>query len=69
MKDTLFFLYMFVLPVAVAFIADALWNYGKRCIGRARSRRAARARLEALKRREAYERATFRFKDPHYFGD
>ena len=69
MKDILFFLYIFGLPFAVAMSADALWNYIKSCIHRARSRRAARVRLEALKRREAYELATARFKDPHYFGD
>ena len=69
MKDTLFFLYMFVLPFVVAMSADALWNYIKSCIHRVRSRSAARARLEAMRRREAYELATARFKDPHYFGD
>ena len=69
MKDILFFLFFFGLPFTVAMSADALWNYINSCTHRVRSRSAARARLEALKRREAYELATYRFKDPHYFGD
>lgn len=69
MKDTLFFLYMFVLPFVIAMSADALWNYFKGCVRRVRSRRAARARLEAMKRREEYERRMFKYSDPHYYGN
>lgn len=69
MKDNLLFLYLFVLPIVMAFLIDGVCSYIKSCVKRVKSRENAKKRLAEIKRREEYERATFRFKDSHYFGD
>ena len=69
MKDNLLFLYLFVLPVVMAFLIDGVWSYIKGCIKRVKSRENAKKRLAEMKRREEYELATYRFRDSHYYGD
>ncbi len=69
MKDNLLFIYLFVLPIVLAFLIDGVWSYIKGCVNRVKSRNAARKRLAEIKRQEEYERETFRFRDPHYYGD
>lgn len=69
MKDNLLFLYLFVLPVVMAFLIDGVWSYIKSCVKRVKSRENAKKRLAEMKRREEYELATYRFRDPHYYGD
>ena len=69
MKDILFFAYFTVFPLILAFLIDWVYKYIKDCVKRVKSRNAARKRLAEIKRQEEYERETFRFSDPHYFGD
>lgn len=69
MKDNLLFIYLFVLPIVMAFLIDGVWSYIQGCVKRVKSRNAARKRLEEWNRREEYELATARFRDPNYYGD
>ena len=68
-KYDLFFVYIAVVPFVAAFMIHFASNYIKGCIRRVKSRRAARERLAEMKRKEEYDIATYRFRDPHYYGD
>lgn len=53
----------------IIFLLDNVAKYMLDCIKRAKSRKAAKERLERNKKLEKYVDKVYRFIDPDYYGD
>ena len=53
----------------IIFLLDNVAKYMLDCIKRAKTRKAAKERLERNKKLEEYVNEVYRFIDPNYYGD